>query len=157
MKSIQFLSGAVMCLALMGCGPSGPDLGTVKGKVTMFGRPLPNALVTFEPTDGGPVATGPTDEEGNYELFSAGRKGAKVGPHRIVITTIQPPQEADNSQEALARSSDDPAYMAQALGGPAQYKKAEEFKEKIPAKYNTNTELKEEVKSGSNEFNFDLK
>lgn len=156
MKSMLFLSGAVVCLALLGCGPSGPELGTVKGKVTLYGRPLPNALVTFEPEGGGPVGTSPTDEEGNFELYSAGRKGAQVGNHRVVITTIRPPAQADAAQEAAARSSDDPAYMAQAHGGPAQYKKAEEFKEKIPAKYNTNTELKKEVKSGSNEINLEL-
>lgn len=157
MRTISFLSSALLCLAVIGCGPSGPELGRVKGKVTMNGSPLPNVLVTFEPEGGGPVATGRTDQEGHYELHSAGRKGAKVANHRVVITTIRPPEE-NAARDMSEVSSDDPAYAEYVANiGADQYKKAAEFKEKIPAKYNTNTELKEEVQSGSNEINFELK
>ena len=155
MRSIYSACGMMTLFVVVGCGPSGPALGTVKGKVTLNGRPLPNALVTFEPEGGGPVGTGPTDAEGKFELYSAGRKGAKIGNHRVVITTIQEAQPA--AEPPGAKSSDDPAYMAQPLGGAADYKKAEQMKEKIPAKYNQASELKQEVKAGKNEVNFDLK
>ena len=44
---------AWLCLALAGCG-GGPSLGSVKGQVTMDGKPLPSALVTSPPTVEGP-------------------------------------------------------------------------------------------------------
>ena len=72
----------VSFVAFMGCGPSGPAMGPVKGKVTLGGKPYTNGIVTFTPEGGGPSGTGATNSEGIYELFSAGVKGAKVGKNK---------------------------------------------------------------------------
>ena len=62
------LSGLLVLLAVAavmtaGCGKS--DLGAVTGRVTMDGKPLPNAFVEFIPTGGqGSVSYGKTDDNG---------------------------------------------------------------------------------------------
>ena len=139
---------------LVGCGgESGPPLGAVTGKVTLYGKPYPKALITFAPDGGGPAATSTTDENGDYELWSMGKKGAAVGNHLVTVVTIVEPV---SNAPVAATSSDDPAYAAQAFGGTAAYKANSEVKEKIPAKYNKSSELKKEVNSGSNKIDLVL-
>ena len=74
-----------------GCGRSDrPPLGRVQGKVTLNGRPLPNALVVFQPTKGR-ISCDTTNGEGHYDLvFLREVRGAIVGKHRIQITTQAP-------------------------------------------------------------------
>jgi hypothetical protein len=117
---------------VVGCwGPS--NVGGVSGKVTLGGQPLPNALITFSPTaEGGSSGVGQTDSEGNYTLsYAAGVRGAQEGENVVRITTYR---EADPDAE--------PPQAA--------------VPEKVPAKYNSKSELKVEVKSGSNTFDFPL-
>ena len=126
----------LICVVGSGCGGSQtddqPDLGTVTGTVTMDGAALPGAMVIFSP-EKGRSSMGTTDSEGKYEMVYVGdTKGAKIGNHTISITTVQ----EDSSEES---------------GGEAA-----SFKETIPAKYNTNSTLTEEVKAGDNVFDFEL-
>lgn len=141
----------VSVVAFVGCGPSGPAMGPVKGKVTLGGKPYTNGIVTFTPEGGGPSGTGATNSEGIYELFSAGVKGAKVGKNKVSITTVVAVPESKKQAEVR---SDDPSYSA--FGNASDYKAAEKQKEPIPAKYNTNSELIRDVTSGANTFDFDL-
>ncbi len=82
----------------------------------------------FEPTTGrGSSAI--TNAAGKYDLVYVDQtRGALVGEHTVRITTYV--------------EEDSPA--------------AAKFKESIPKKYNSNSELKKTVKPGRNEFNFDL-
>ena len=106
-----------------------PDLGTVTGVVTMDGAPLAGALVSFAPEEGR-ASQAVTDAEGRYELVYVGNtKGAKVGPHKVYITTY------------IADDSDPDARK---------------IKETIPAKYHMSTTLTADVKDGKNTFDFKL-
>lgn len=151
-----YLATLLVLLFNFGCGggDNGPPLGTVTGKVTLYGKPYTKGLVTFTPDGGGPSATSQTDGDGDFELWTNGRKGAVVGTHRVSVVTIK---EVVKSAPVAATSSNDPAYEAQVFGGPAAYKANKEEKEKIPAKFNTSSELKKEVNSGSNKIELDLK
>ncbi len=152
MPRILSLVALVLLLSCtcIGCGPGGPALGTVSGVVTLDGKPVTDGLITFSPEGGGPTATGTTDATGKYELISGDRKGAPVGKHKVTVTTLQ---KAEAVPEVR---SDSPEYAKMAAGGGGDYSK-QPPKEKIPAKYNTATELTQEVKSGSNEINLELK
>ncbi|MGQ9662808.1 MAG: carboxypeptidase regulatory-like domain-containing protein [Kiritimatiellia bacterium] len=134
--------------AVSGCGHRGPKMGVVKGKVTLDGQPAANLVVNFSPVEGGINSSGVTAEDGTYVLVSHLGKGAAVGRHRVAITSQRP--AATLGQEG---DEDDPNYMAAqayaSLRAPA-------FVEKIPARYNTNSELIREVKAGENIFDFDL-
>ncbi len=108
-----------------------PPLGGVTGKVTMNGKPLPNATVRFIPLDddgkhekrGASVAMGLTDDSGKYRLlYVKDTYGAAVGKNRV---QIQAKDEAGH--------------------------------ERVQSDFNTLSQMDREVKSGSQEFDFDLK
>ncbi|WP_050986309.1 hypothetical protein [Schlesneria paludicola] len=129
-KNFRSVAQSLLLLSVVGCGGSSgtPPLGQVTGAVTINGEPLKDALVQFEPTTGrGSSAI--TNAAGKYDLVYVDQtRGALVGEHTVRITTYV--------------EEDSPA--------------AAKFKESIPKKYNSNSELKKTVKPGRNEFNFDL-
>ncbi len=116
-----------MLVVLIGCGS---DLPTVKGKVTLDGKPLPNAFIEFTPqVAGGSTSYGRTDASGNYDMmFSLKKRGAVPGENVVRITT------ADIGDMGAAN-----------------------VPEQVPNRFNRNSELRAEVKPGqANVCNFDL-
>ena len=86
----MYAFAAVLCLVLpVGCAKGDrPPLGGVHGTVTLDGKPLAGAIVTFEPVEPGRISMGMTDDNGKYELiYIRDEKGAKAGAHRVQITT----------------------------------------------------------------------
>ena len=130
--ALCLLMGGLCCLLLAGCGGSGPKLGKVKGRVTLGGQPLEEAEVTFQPTaEGAAPSADTTDADGRYELmYTFDKKGAVPGEHIVTITTG-------------GTFLDDQGIEV-------------EREEGVPAKYNTQTELRETVKPGSQTIDFDL-
>jgi hypothetical protein len=114
-----------------GCGSGGVKLAKVTGKVTLAGAPLADALVTFNPVDGGSPSAGRTSSDGSYSLeFSRKMQGAMVGEHTVTISTLQPALEEPPTPEVP---------------------------EKVPFKYREpESTLKATVKSGSNKIDFAL-
>ncbi len=143
------VAASLTCLILLGCG--GEDLGSVTGKVTMDGQPLPNAIVTFVPEGGGRTGIGKTDANGEYTLVFAGGEGATIGKNKVAVTT------APEAAEVSGMRSDSPEYAAQASGGTMSDYSKPAVIEKIPARYNKSTELTFDVTSGSNVYDIELK
>lgn len=92
---MQRLSSLVLALLLgiaSGCGetPSDkPPLAKVSGKITLDGKPLEGAIVTFEPQEKGAASTGATDKEGHYTLiYVASEKGAVPGTHLVRVSKL---------------------------------------------------------------------
>jgi hypothetical protein len=113
-----------------GCGEDGPELASVSGTVKLDGRPLEGAAVIFTPVAGGRPAGGRTDASGYYELvYTEDSDGAVLGEHSVRITTFQ----AGDPDEGIAR-----------------------VPEKVPAKYNTQSELKKTVEDDDNVIDFEL-
>ena len=100
-----FLSIATI-LFVTGCGSSGPQLGAVTGTVTLDGKPVPDATVTFvskEPD--GTSSYGMTDASGKYQLeFTTEKVGAMVGAHDVTIVTSRVSQSDDPVTEKLAKT-----------------------------------------------------
>jgi len=71
---------------LVGCGPGGLDLVPAAGHVTLDGQPLADAAVVFVSAEGGHLAHGVTDAEGQFTLTTTNRPGAVPGEHRVGIT-----------------------------------------------------------------------
>ena len=121
----------LVVMLILGCSASsGPKTAPVKGTVTVAGKPLSDAGVTFLPEGKGPTASGNTDQSGNFTLrTNKPGDGAPIGMHRVVI---------GNAQEGPRKK-----------GAPA-------FPEKY-GRFDT-TDLTAEVKPGqTNIFTFDLK
>jgi hypothetical protein len=136
---------------LTGCGPGGPALGKVTGLVTLDGKPLPNASVSFMPIGEGGVATGVTDASGKYELSHPSGKGAVVGKNKVAVTSIH---KTESKVDMSQIPSDSPEYAKMLEQSNAGYNLI--VKEPIPEKYNAKTELEFEVKAGSQEINLPL-
>jgi hypothetical protein len=91
---------AVLLPLATGCGKSGPpQLGLVKGTVTLGGAPLSDALVLFTPEGPGRTSQGRTDASGVYRAeYLRDIPGANVGRHTVRITTAR---KASASKERL--------------------------------------------------------
>jgi hypothetical protein len=137
------VSLALALVVLLGCGPQPPRVAKVSGRVTLDGKPLPKASVTFVPMaskgnqNPGPTAQGMTDADGRYQLaVDVSTPGAVVGKCRIYVTTIL----------------SDPAIDDRDAGGPIR-----KVRDRVPQRYNQGTELQFDVPpGGTNQANFDL-
>jgi len=136
------LTLALAAVLAFGCGSG--KYAPVSGKITLNGKLLAGASVSFQPIakegsiEAGTGSGATTDENGFYSLkVATGEKGAWVGKHRVMI-----------SQHAIDDSEDD---ARPTRGGPRQV-------DKIPSRYNAKTELTFDVPSGgTDKADFDLK
>jgi hypothetical protein len=104
---------------------------------------LAGVAVVFQPDSGRP-ARGRTNAEGKYELtYIRQTKGTKVGPNRVEIA---PSEEGEATEESASGGEESPAGSL----------KSQADKPVVPARYNVKSELKVDVKSGSNTFDFAL-
>jgi hypothetical protein len=126
-----------LAAVLAGCGSS--KVAPVSGRITVNGRPLARASVTFSPIgskanqEPGPSSAGTTDEDGRYSLSLIGQdgSGATIGKHKVRIAL----------QEELDTSEDLPVKLKQ-----------------LPLEYNGQTKLEFDVPAGgSDKADFDLK
>lgn len=117
--------------SITGCSQSdGPKLYPVTGKVTFEGEPVKEGRITLRKVDGDKRSYSGSISEGRYELT------AEAGPSAVeVIASRLIPGKFD-------RSNGTPEPVGEMY---------------IPKKYNEATTLQVEVKSGSNDFPFDLK
>ena len=126
---------------LSGCGGATDDLPrvAVSGRVTLDGKPLDTASISFQP-DGqdnkSPVAVGGSVMAGSYSIAKA--EGPTPGKYRVSIDSsgdsgTPPPGEAPGAP---------PRAVTKAL---------------VPDKYNTKSTLTAEITPGSaNTINFEL-
>ena len=88
-------------LLLGGCSSGLPDMAKVSGTVTIDGKSAPGGTVQFVPeTEEGeeiPPAVSTIDENGHYELETAGKrdpiKGAAVGFHKVRLDIKAKPRD----------------------------------------------------------------
>lgn len=133
----QFSILVLGALFVSGCGDANkpPPLGSVVGVVTLDGKALANAEVSFSPINGGRPSSGNTDSEGKFELvFSDKEKGAIIGSHAVRITTVDPHTGARKKDGTLAP--------------PAG--------EVVPAKYLKPNAIVKDVVAGKNSYSIEL-
>ncbi|MFC1596434.1 carboxypeptidase regulatory-like domain-containing protein [Planctomycetota bacterium] len=122
-----------LVLTASGCCGDGIEYFPVTGQVTLDGKPLPDAVVSFMPDDEGGVASlGETDAKGVYALRqTADLNGAPVGKYTVRVTTYREGKpDADSPFPGVP--------------------------EKVPARYNVRTTLSAEVEPKENSIGFEL-
>jgi hypothetical protein len=106
-----------------------PKLVPVSGTVTVNGKPLEGALVSFQPdlsAKSGLPAQDVTGPDGNYLARTKGRSGVVPGKYHVVVT-----KSLLDASKAPAEFKDDP-FMAQLSQGPlAEKTPAQREKEQI--------------------------
>lgn len=111
-RTIRFdlaLATLMLAVALAGCGkPKPPPLAAVEGLVTIDGKPVPMALVTFVPLfegfGGEVIAEGISDESGRYRLACPLGTGACVGRHKVTVTDAPSPDDTRDQSVAAQRA-----------------------------------------------------
>ena len=118
-----------VALLLAGCN-RGPQLGPVSGRISLDGKPLADAEVRFEPATGR-ASQGHTGANGQYELrYSRDYMGALVGSHTVRILS------------ATEVTLPDGRFVIRP--------------QTVPTRYNTESELRRDVESSGNVFDFEL-
>jgi len=131
-RSVSFtlLITCSLTIALVGCGSeklNRPPVFKVTGKVTLSGKPVANADVTFIHDESKRAAFGKTNAEGVYKLTTfAANDGAVEGKHSIKVVDIPPPA----TTPALA-DTESPEYQPPGIGQDTMPKP----KSNLPAKY----------------------
>jgi len=75
---------SVLCTGCSGGGEKLPELATVKGVVTLNGKPLENVSVVFRPEAEGGSSRGTTDAAGKFSLmYNRDAAGAILGKHSV--------------------------------------------------------------------------
>lgn len=124
----------MLLLTVVGCAEAPiPEFG-VTGKVTLDESPLANATISFVPqgTTDAYGASATTNESGEYTVtINEGSDGLAAGTYSVSVSTYQ-----EGNDEV------DPPIPT--------------IEERIPKKYNSETELTAEVKEEMNVFDFAL-
>lgn len=121
-----------------GCGSKDPDREPVTGLVTVNGLPLTWGKITFTPVDSGVKTTGGAlVKGGEFSLPKA--EGLHPGAYKVSVVYVPPPEP-----DRQPGSGEGPADGRQPI--------------LIPAKYNTESELRADIKPGGpNKLEFDLR
>jgi hypothetical protein len=151
-KSRRMIVGTAMWLAaahfaaLAGCSS---ELSDVRGRVTMAGKPVTDAVIHFVPASG-PESQARLDSNGSYRLATPGR-GTGAAPGRYAVYLA--PVESDAEEEAKESLSDQDYVAGKFPKRPALPRKSA-----LPTKFlSMNTSgLTREVTRGSNGFDFEL-
>lgn len=142
MNTFARLCGGLLLLGLTGCGGGAP---VAKGKVALDGEVVTVGSIQFVPVDG---TTGPTTggeiRDGNYVTAYPVGGEPVPGTYRVEIRW---PKKTGKKL---------PPNIPPPPGAPPGTE-LEEVIEVIPEKFNKNSELKRELKPGSNTHDFDLK
>ncbi|HEX6986969.1 MAG TPA: carboxypeptidase-like regulatory domain-containing protein [Planctomycetaceae bacterium] len=156
-------AACLAALLLAGCpGSEGGDrqeVYPVSGKVTMGGGPVANAAVIFSPKEGQPVATGRTNDKGEFTVttYESG-DGAAAGKYVVLVSKEVAP--SNSTGPATGHDPNNPtAFRAPSHSG-AQLRGLSSASSGLPEKYSRadQSDLNVEVKSdGENNFNLELK
>jgi hypothetical protein len=145
-RPITSTSSPIAILALVSCGLAGCGgdetarikLAPVTGTVTLNGKPLEGAEITFTP-DGSNAKNTPasdvTGPDGNYKVIYRGRSGLAPGKYKVLVSKLflppgvrsTDPQEFNMLQVAI---ESDPEGRGAGAKAPTQVKG--EFEREVP-------------------------
>jgi hypothetical protein len=113
------------------------------GLITLQGKPLAHAVVSFMPKHG-PIASGETDERGRYALVY-GREGAPVGDYVVAVSYLVSAEGEPQGVDIRSRLVLPPSMGKAQERLPPEYSDLgrSKLRAKVPAK-------------GSTSLNFDL-
>lgn len=141
MNSMSFirLATSALCLPIIlmiGCSAERPIPVEVQGAITYDGQPVPTGIVSFVPAADGEVRTsgGGAIVDGRYRVYP--EAGLQPGKYRVEFRWGKPTGEK-NEEAGYGKSPD-------------------VFAEGLPDKYNTQSILTAELRTGMNAVDFKL-
>jgi hypothetical protein len=83
---MRLISCLVLVLLIASCNNTTPDVAPVSGRITLDGKPVEFANVTFQP-EGKSPGVGKSNKDGYYELiYKRGVVGGPVGQNTVRVT-----------------------------------------------------------------------
>ena len=150
----------VLTVFLSGCGGDGFERPVpVSGKVTLSGKAVDGATVTFLSKAGLRSASGNTDKDGNFKLTCVNTDDGAV-PGDYVVTIAKQEAKGGGSSSVDISSGNFGADYGARMGAAGSGNMAKVMKELLPAKFADAAEsglVRTVVKGDKNEFTFDLK
>lgn len=132
-RRTSLLCTLTMIATLIGCGRAeGPKTAVVSGKVTLNGAPLESGQIIFVPGDGVGIPSGAKISSGSY------RADVPLGAKRVEIRAPKVVGQKD------------------AYEGDPNSPKIDLIEEMVPPRYNSQSELKATIATGSNVQDFSL-
>lgn len=133
---------AVCLLTLAGCGDGDnkPKLYSVKGKVTVAGKPLTDCTIMFGSADEKARGyNGKLDANGEYELSDPqdGKKGAAVGKYKVTLQVA--PEVAFKAMQAPAGGAEGTGSPVAATSFPKEYSAGETTPKVVEVKAESQT------------------
>ncbi len=160
------LLAACLLSLVLGCsrGRQHPPTHAVTGLVTVDGKPVKDAIVSFLPANGQYPANGTTDALGRYELTSFTRgDGAMEGSFRVTIVKYEKegedkPAVSAEKPAAAEAESEETGNEGYVPAGMVVSQYDEGPKNLLPKQYSDQQEtpLTAEVKADQNSIDFDL-
>lgn len=151
MRTISIFCVVLSCLISFGCKTGASfRVEAVEGVVTLDGKPVEGATLTFVPSDSsmGKAAYARTDAQGRYKLTATGGgqsgAGTMTGRYDVAITLDVPSREPTAKELENQERGIVPNIPMISV---------------VPKKYNDakTSELSAEVVKGKNRFDFELK
>ena len=154
MRASYGVSLAGCCLLWMvGCGVApAPNYGkvallSVSGTVTLDGKPLPDAVVTFDAADG-QFSYGLTNSSGRFSLqFDSVKSGATPGKKTVRISTTRKILGLNTQEEGGGEEGGSEDAAAKPAARPTEL---------VPVRYNKKSELSVDVTPEKTHFEFPL-
>ena len=128
------------CIAFLGCN-SAEEIGVIEGTVTLKGQPITNATLFFRDHDRGIHIMADLDEQGGYQVFTAGGKGLPLGKYRVSLVPAGPTLDINDQTGEIT------SIRPTKSQGPQIPKRYQDVK---------TSGLVATVTSGRNEFNIQL-
>lgn len=142
--SLTLMSG---CSATNDIDYGSVDLVSVSGTVTLDGKPLSGAVITFEDPEKGTFSFARTDSSGGYTLqFDSQVDGVIPGKKTVQIST---------TRKVLGLKGEEGEEEGESSSEEGETPKAVE--EAVPACYHKESKITVEVTSSTTTFDFDLK
>jgi hypothetical protein len=135
-RGLAWAALAAAAGGLAGCGPGGPPIGQVEGRVTFKGKPVTEGTVSFA-NDAGHGGEAPLDKDGRYVVKNR-QGGLPVGDY---VVTVTPATYLDSSDPKTPPVVEEKA----APNIPERYRRV------------GGSPLRGSVKPGKNELDFDMK
>lgn len=160
-KSRLAVINLCVLVALTGCaGSDFPKTYKVSGTVTLDGKPVDGAMVTFLPAAGQKVAIGSTNADGQFKLSTFNPSdGAQPGGYKVTITKFFAPPTGSPPPLEPGVLAD--GNITESYAPPKANEKTEANKDKnlLPEKYASDATsglIATVAENNNNNFDFDL-
>ncbi|MCX7418844.1 MAG: hypothetical protein NT013_04815 [Planctomycetia bacterium] len=168
-RNVLPLLATLMIACLIGCGADdgGVTLANASGVVSYNGAPLAKASIMAFP-EKGPIASGSSDDQGKFTLWTDERKGVAIGRIRLAIKVVSENEGSIElpSSGSVTNTNDPSASTQSAMQSMMKFNEIQKKKGRKPEagkspldKYGDapTSGLIYEIRSGTNDLKVELK